>query len=132
MNTNDSIGDILTRIRNAIMVKSYKVLIPQTALTISIAQILKNEGFIEGFSLSVDDKKEFLIYLKYKGIKQKSYITCLKRVSKPGLRVYVNKNNIPRVLGGMGIAILSTSYGLLNDKMARFKKIGGEILFFVY
>lgn len=99
---------MLTRIRNAILVKSPKVLIPRTNITISIAEILRSDGFIEGFQESIKADKSFFVYLKYKGPKQKSYITCLKRVSKPGLRVYVNKNNIPKVLGGMGVAVCAS------------------------
>lgn len=98
---------MLTRMRNALMVKAVKVSIPRTNLTISIAEILKSEGFIEDFQQS-SSTKSFFVYLRYKGIKQKSYITSLKRVSKPGLRVYVNKNNIPKVLGGMGVAVCAS------------------------
>nr|YP_009503375.1 ribosomal protein S8 [Euglena clara]AXA45479.1 ribosomal protein S8 [Euglena clara] len=132
--------DMLTRIRNAILVKSRKVIILRTNLTLNIASILKKEGFIESFEEYGDVfltektcvQKYILIVLRYKGVKQKSYITSLKRISKPGLRVYINYKNIPKVLGGIGIAVLSTSKGLLTDRAARFNKLGGEVLFYIW
>lgn len=107
---------MLTRIRNANMRKSRTVIVRRTKLTLSIADILKKEGFIESFEetgdvILVEDgffRKDILINLKYSGLKQKPYITHLRRISKPGLRVYVNKKNIPRVLGGIGVAVFSS------------------------
>lgn len=130
---NDIVSDMITRIRNASLVKATKVYIPFTKLTFGIAEILRKENFIQKFEIKSGDslKKDcdFLcLFLKYRGIKKFPYLTSLKRVSKPGLRVYVNSVNIPRVLGGVGISILSTSQGLMTDREARSRKIGGEIL----
>ena len=140
MVNGDLVGDMITRIRNASAIKSPTVKVLRTNLTSNIAQILKNEGFIESFE---DSGEVFLkqdgfvhkyisITLKYKGVKQKPYITGLKLISKPGLRVYVGQNNIPKVLGGIGVAILSTSKGLVTDRVARMTNLGGEILFYVW
>lgn len=131
---------MLTRIRNATAIKSSTVNILRTNLTYNIALILKNEGFIESFEECGDIffKQEGFVHkyisitLKYKGVKQKPYITGLKLISKPGLRVYVGQNNIPKVLGGIGVAILSTSKGLVTDRAARIQKLGGEILFYIW
>lgn len=134
--TNDTIGDMITRLRNANLVKIQDVRIPKTKLTFKIAQILKDEGFIQSYDLlqeQMDSQEYFIVRLKYKGAKQSTpYITRLKRISKPGLRVYVNKNEIPRVLGGIGVAILSTSKGLMTDRQARALNIGGEVLCYIW
>lgn len=135
----DLVSDMLTRLRNGVQVKARKVEILKTNLNFNIAQILKDEGFIENFEECGEKyltetgfvNKYITIILKYKGVKQKSYITSLKRISKPGFRVYVNNKNIPRVLGGVGVAVLSTSKGLLTDRAAKIHNIGGEVLFII-
>jgi len=134
---NDVVSDMITRIRNASLVKSSKVYVPYTKLTFGIAQILRKENFIQRFEVksgeSLNKNCDFLcLFLKYRGIKKIPYLTSLERVSKPGLRFYVNSVNIPKVLGGVGISILSTSKGLMTDREARSKKIGGEVLFNVW
>ena len=123
---NDTISHMLTRIRNACLVKSQTVSIPLTRITSHIARILEKEGFIESFQIS--SSGDLLLQLKYLGREKKPCITNLRRLSKPGLRVYVNKKEIPRVLGGMGIIILSTSKGIMTDTEARFYGVGGEVL----
>ncbi len=173
---NDTISDILTRIRNANLIKSQTVSIPLTRISKQICEILEKQGFIESFQIfsspidqfkqnsntqkktettkttssasltrdsidllsktqHEDQQKKFnnhksgiTIYLKYYGREKRPCITNLKRISKPGLRIYANHKEIPKVLGGMGIAILSTSKGIMTDKEARFRGIGGEIL----
>jgi small subunit ribosomal protein S8 len=130
---NDTISDMLTRIRNASMVKKSTVEIPFTKINQKIAQILEKEGFIQTFFF---DEELNLLILKFKyrskttptGKKKESCITNLKRISKPGLRIYTNSQDIPRVLGGAGIFILSTSVGILTDREARSRGVGGEIL----
>lgn len=131
---------MLTRIKNSILVKSRKVKVKRTNSTIQICKILLKEGFIESYEecdkvyLSSDKfhNKSILLTLKYKGNKQKSYITSIKTISKPGIKIYVNSRNIPKVLGGVGIAVLSTSKGLLTDREAREQKAGGEVLFYIW
>lgn len=140
MSNNDLISDMITRIRNSNLVKVRKVKVVRTNLIVDILTILQKEGFIESFEESgevfITDKgfvhKFVFVNLKYKGIKQKPFITNLKRISKPGLRVYVNKENIPKVLGGIGIAIISTSKGLMTDRVARINNVGGEVLFYIW
>nr|YP_010700340.1 ribosomal protein S8 [Flexiglena variabilis]WCH63481.1 ribosomal protein S8 [Flexiglena variabilis] len=139
MVVNDIVGYMLTRIRNSMKVKSEIVYIPKSNLTMSISKILLEEGFISSFEdcTKVFVKRTFdnsfiRIYLKYKGVGQHSYITSFKRVSRPGLRVYVNNSNVGSVWGGIGIAVISTSQGLMSDRSARMKKIGGEVLFYVW
>nr|YP_006234194.1 ribosomal protein S8 [Eutreptiella gymnastica]CCE26481.1 ribosomal protein S8 [Eutreptiella gymnastica] len=136
---NDIVADLITRIRNANCVKAEGVLVLRTKLTVSIVKILKEEGFIdhlEEVDIPVKHQKVankyLLLSLKYKGVKQKPYITALKRISKPGLRVYVSKSNIPKVLGGIGIAVISTSKGLMTDRKARIEGIGGEVLCYIW
>lgn len=124
---NDTVGDMITRLRNATFIKTPTVLIPQTRINVCIAEILKNENFIESFQ-EAEGSAFIKIQLKYKGKKGVPYLTRLTRISKPGLRVYVNKNEIPRVLGGIGIAIISTSQGVMTDREARKRSIGGEVL----
>ncbi|MDP9728516.1 30S ribosomal protein S8 [Alicyclobacillus tolerans] len=132
MVVSDPIADMLTRIRNANEVGHEKVEIPGSNIKRSIAEILKNEGFIRDAEFISDEKQGIIrLFLKY-GKGQERVITGLKRISKPGLRVYVNHDNIPRVLGGLGIAILSTSSGVMTDKEARKRRIGGEVLCYIW
>lgn len=130
---NDTISDMLTRIRNANNAKHHLVEVPTTKLTKNITQILKEEGFIENFELLEDSRKPtMLISLKYVGKTKKSVITHLERVSKPGLRKYSNAKDMPSVLGNLGIAIVSTSQGIMTDSQAKKLNIGGELLCKVY
>ncbi len=130
---NDSISDMLTRIRNGCLAKKSIVSMPYTLLNQQIAQILEKEGFIQSFQIS-SDSTDLLIYLKYRSKKlyrgkiKESCITNLKRISKPGLRIYANHKEIPRILGGAGIVIISTPAGIMTDREARLRGIGGEIL----
>ena len=132
MNITDPIADMLTRIRNAVMVKHESVLVPISKAKVSIAKILKEEGFIRDFE-TIDNgpKSNIRISLKYNSNRQPA-LSGLKRVSKPGLRKYVGIDNLPRVINGLGIAILSTSKGVITDKEAKKLKIGGEVLCYVY
>ena len=131
MQISDVIGDMLTRIRNANNSKHETVDVPASNMKKSIADILVNEGYIKGYQVIEDGKQGVIrIALKYVG-KQKA-ITGLKRVSKPGLRVYANCADMPRVMNGLGIAIVSTSQGIMTDKAARKANIGGEVLAFVW
>jgi small subunit ribosomal protein S8 len=128
----DPIADMLTRIRNANLVGHEKVEIPGSNMKRAIAEILKNEGFIRDAEFIPDNKQGIIrVFLKY-GPGQERVITGLKRISKPGLRVYAKANEIPRVLGGLGIAILSTSKGILTDKEARRNNVGGEVICYVW
>jgi small subunit ribosomal protein S8 len=128
----DPIADMLTRIRNASNAKHESVDIPASNIKKEIAQILLNEGFIKGFDV-IDDGKQGIIRVDLKYGKQKEkVISGIKRISKPGLRVYVKSDEIPRVLGGLGIVILSTSKGIMTDKVARKENIGGEVLCYVW
>lgn len=130
---NDTISDTLTRIRNAILARHQMVKIPATNITVNIISVLHKEGFIENFDKSQDRlRKILLVKLKYKGKKKESIITKLKRVSKPGLRIYSKHKELPKVLGGIGIAILSTSQGIMTDKQARYLGLGGEVLFYIW
>ena len=127
--TSDPIADMLTRIRNANTAKHDTVDVPASKIKIAIAGILVDEGFIEKYDIIEDGNfKTMRITLKYGADKNEKIITGIKRISKPGLRVYAGKNEIPRVLGGLGIAIVSTSKGLLTDRKARKENLGGEIL----
>jgi small subunit ribosomal protein S8 len=128
---NDTISDVLTRVRNAGMVKSATVRIPLTRLSQQLCQILEKEGYIASFQREGDatnDSAFLSIHLKYSGPQRKPCITNLRRISTPGLRIYTNAQDIPKVLGGMGILILSTSKGLMTDREARYRRIGGEIV----
>ena len=128
----DPIADFLTRIRNANSVRHEKVESPASKLKKTMAQILKEEGFIKDFEYIEDGKQGILrVYLKYGANKQK-VITGLKRISRPGLRVYAKKDEIPKILGGLGIAIISTSQGVMTDKNARKQGLGGEVLCYVW
>lgn len=122
---NDLISDTITRIRNASVVKNPTVIIPYTLLNNQFCQILQREGFIHSFS---KNGNELVLFLKYKGTKKKPSITGLRRISKPGLRIYSNHKDIPHVLNGMGVVILSTSKGILTDREARAQGLGGELL----
>lgn len=132
MNITDPIADMLTRIRNANSVGKSRVDIPASNIKNNIGELLKKEGFISDVKL-VERKPQNMIrvYLKY-GENDEKVITGLKRISKPGLRVYVGKDEVPRVLGGLGIAVISTSQGVMSDKEAREKGIGGEVLCYVW
>jgi small subunit ribosomal protein S8 len=127
---NDTVSDMITRLRNANIVKIQTVNIPSTKMTRSLAQILQSEGFIE--SVDQTDPNQLALRLKYKGKKRIPYITTLKRISKPGMRVYINHTDIPKILGGIGIAVLSTSQGIMSDRTARQKGLGGEVLCYIW
>ena len=128
----DPIADFLTRIRNANSVHHERVEIPASKLKKTMAQILKDEGMIKEFEYIEDGKQGILrVHLKYGPNKQK-VITGLKRISRPGLRVYAKKDEVPRILGGLGIAIISTSQGVMTDKQARKRGLGGEVLCYVW
>ncbi len=133
MAVNDTISDMLTRIRNANMARHQTTNVPSTRMTRSIAKVLQEEGFIESFEEEGEiPQKNLVIALKYKGKTRKPIITKLKRVSRPGLRVYSNTKDLPRVLGGIGIAIISTSSGIMTDRDARKSGVGGEVLCYVW
>lgn len=128
----DPIADFLTRIRNANMVMHEKVEIPASKTKLALAEILKNEGFIKDYEQIEDGKQGIIrVYLKY-GANREKVITGLKRISKPGLKVYCKRDEIPRVLGGLGIAIISTSKGIMTDKEARKVGLGGEVICYVW
>lgn len=131
--TNDPIADMLTRIRNANMAKHDTVDVPASKMKIAIANILLDEGYIAKYDL-VDDGnfKNIRIFLKYGKDKNEKIISGLKRISKPGLRIYAGKDDMPKVLGGLGIAIVSTNQGVITDKQARKLHVGGEVLAFVW
>jgi len=130
--TTDPVADLLTRIRNANRANHDALEISASKLKVEIVRILQREGFIKGFDLIKQAPQDKIkISLKY-GAKREKVLTELKRVSKPGLRVYCGKDNIPRVLRGLGIAILSTSQGLMTDREARKKGVGGEVLCYIY
>ncbi|GGH85355.1 small subunit ribosomal protein S8 [Pullulanibacillus pueri] len=128
----DPIADMLTRIRNANNVRHESLELPGSRVKKEIAEILKREGFVRDVEFVEDDKQGVLrIFLKY-GVNQERVITGLKRISKPGLRVYAKADEVPRVLGGLGIALVSTSKGIITDKEARQQKVGGEVLAYVW
>lgn len=133
MASNDTISDMLTRIRNATLARHQTVDIPSTKMTRSIATVLKEEGFIEETADGGEGiNRKITITLKYKGKTRQPIIRKLSRVSKPGLRVYSNRKELPRVLGGIGVAIISTSSGVMTDRDARRQGIGGEVLCYIY
>ena len=133
MSMSDPIADMLSRIRNANMAKHDKVDIPSSKVKVSIAEILVNEGYVKGYQIIEDGvKKTIRITLKYGKDKNEKVISGIKRISKPGLRVYANCEELPRVLNGLGIAIVSTNKGIITDKEARKQNIGGEVLAFVW
>ena len=130
---SDPIADMLTRIRNANTAKHDTVDIPASKIKVAIAGILVDEGFIEKYDIVEDGKiKTIHVTLKYGADKNEKVITGIKRISKPGLLVYAGKDEIPSVLGGLGIAILSTNQGIVTDKEARKLQVGGEVLAFVW
>ena len=133
MTMSDPIADMLTRIRNANTAKHDTVDVPSSKMKLAIAQILQDEGYIRKYEV-VDDGafKTIHITLKYGADKTEKIITGIKRISKPGLRVYAGKDELPRVLGGLGIAIISTNQGVITDKEARKQGVGGEVLAFVW
>ncbi len=131
MMVTDPIADMLTRIRNAVQAKHDSVMIPSSKEKIEIARILKEEGFINDFIIDGDSHQNIIVTLKY-GKNNEKAISGLKRISKPGLRVYARANEMPRVLNGLGIAILSTSKGVMTDKQAKQLHIGGEVLAYVW
>ena len=133
MMTSDPIADMLTRIRNANTAKHDTVDVPASKMKVSIAEILLKEGYIKKFDMvDVDGVNMIHITLKYCVDKNDKIITGLKRISKPGLRVYAGKDELPKVLGGLGIAIISTNKGVMTDKEARKENVGGEVLAFVW
>jgi len=132
MQVTDSIADMLTRVRNACSAKHKSVDIPASNLKKAIAKILLDEGYIKSMHVIEDGKQGMIkIVLKYTTDK-KNVISGLKRISKPGLRVYANKEDVPKVLGGLGIAVLSTSKGVITDKKARQTGVGGEVMAFIW
>ena len=133
MVTSDPIADMLTRIRNANTAKHDTVDIPASKVKLAIAEILLNEGYIKKYDVIEDGNfKTIRVTLKYGADKNEKIITGLKRISKPGLRVYAGKDELPKVLGGLGIAIISTNNGIVTDKEARKLNVGGEVLAFVW
>ncbi|MBD2652285.1 MULTISPECIES: 30S ribosomal protein S8 [Synechocystis] len=133
MASTDTISDMLTRIRNACAVRHSTTQVPTTKMTLSIAKVLKSEGFIEDYAETGEGiSRTLVLTLKYKGKTRQPLINTLQRVSKPGLRVYAPSKKIPRVLGGIGIAIVSTSHGIMTDREARRQGIGGEILCYIW
>ena len=132
MLVTDPIADMLTRIRNVLIVKHDTVDVPVSVMKLAIADILLNEGYIKGYTVGGEGvQKMMTITLKY-GANRQKVITGLKRISKPGLRVYARKDNIPKVLNGLGIAIISTSRGIMTDREARKQGVGGEVLAYVW
>jgi small subunit ribosomal protein S8 len=133
MTMSDPIADMLTRIRNANTAKHDTVDVPASKTKVAIANILVDEGYIEKYDFIEEGNfKTMRITLKYGADKNEKIITGLKRISKPGLRIYVGKDELPKVLGGLGIAILSTNQGIITDKQARKLQVGGEVLAFVW
>ena len=133
MGMSDPIADMLTRIRNANTAKFDEVLVPMSKMKLSIAQILKDEGYIESFEIVENGKfSDIKITLKYRDNKMTKIISGIERVSKPGLRKYAGKESMPQVLNGLGVAIVSTNEGVMTDKEARKRGIGGEVLAFVW
>lgn len=132
MTMSDPVADMLTRIRNANMVRHEKLEVPASNMKREIAEILKREGFVRDVEFVKDNKQGIIrIFLKY-GQNNERVITGLKRISKPGLRVYAKTNEVPKVLNGLGIALVSTSNGVLTDKEARAKQVGGEVVAYVW
>ena len=133
MTMSDPVADMLTRIRNANTAKHDTVDVPASKIKVAIAEILDKEGYIEGFEVVEEGNfKNIRITLKYGKDRNEKVITGLKKISKPGLRVYAGKDNLPKVLGGLGIAIISTNQGVVTDKKARELQVGGEVLAFIW
>ena len=126
MSMHDPISDMLTRIRNAQRANKISVAMPSSKLKCAIAQVLKEEGYIDGFSVSTEDKPNLIVELKYYA--GRPVIERIERVSRPGLRVYKGSDNIPSVMNGLGVAILTTSKGVMTDRKARASGVGGELL----
>lgn len=124
--SNDLLSDILTQIRNANLTKTSTTLIPNTKLSRQILKILKKEGFVKSFTIL--SPQHLILYLKYKGRQRQPALTNLRRISKPGRRIYTNYKEVPTILGGLGVVILSTSKGILTDREARHYRVGGEVL----
>lgn len=132
MLVNDPIADMLTRIRNANQMRYKEVEVPASKMKLEISRILKEEGFINDFKVKKNNVQNIIVLnLKY-GEKKERVITGLKRISKPGLRVYVKSDEVPRVLSGLGIAIISTSKGVMTDKQAKAESLGGEVLAYIW
>jgi len=130
---NDTISDILTRIRNASIIKHKIVQIPMTKMSLAIISILKEEGFIENFEIYQENNRKYLlVLLKYYGKDRKPVLSHLERISKPGLRIYTNKKKLPIILNNLGIAIISTSKGVMTNLNAKKLGIGGEILCYIW
>ncbi len=127
----DTIADMLTRIRNANAMRYNEVSVPASKLKIELARILKEEGFIKSYKV-VDDNAQGSIVITLKYVNKERVITGLKRISKPGLRVYAKSSEVPKVLNGLGIAIISTSKGIMTDKQAREQNLGGEVLAYIW
>lgn len=133
MSMSDPIADMLTRIRNANSAKHNTVDVPSSKMKEAIANILTDEGYIKGYEIIQNDvKRTMRITLKYGADKSEKVISGIKRISKPGLRVYAGKDELPRVLGGLGTAIVSTNKGIISDKQARKLGVGGEVIAFVW
>ncbi len=132
MPVTDQVSDMLTRIRNAALARQDHALIPASKLKLEVAKILKAQGYIQKYDL-VDDKRhgQIRIHLRYVQNRE-PVIAGLRRISRPGVRIYVDKDHIPRVLGGLGVAVLSTSQGVLTDREARRRGVGGEVLCYVW
>jgi small subunit ribosomal protein S8 len=132
MIVTDPVADMLTRIRNALVAKHSKVEIPRSNVKVAIAKILLEEGYVKNVE-EVGTGYEGIVSIELKyGSKKESVITGLKRISKPGLRIYVNSDKLPKVLGGLGVAIMSTNKGIMTDKKARAAKVGGEVMAYVW
>ncbi len=127
----DPIADMLTRIRNAALIRSEKVDVPASRIKLEIAKILKEEGFIRAYKI-LKDRKQGILRLTLKYIDNDNVISGLRRISKPGRRVYVGSGEIPRVMGGVGIAVLTTSRGIMSDKTCRRESVGGEVICYVW
>lgn len=127
----DPIADMLTRIRNAAVRKHEKVSVPSSNLKLEVLRVLKEEGYISDYE-KIEDNKQGMISITLKYVDKQSVIKGLKKISKPGLKVYAKRNELPRVLNGLGVAIISTSGGVMSDRAARQKNLGGEVLAFVW
>nr|YP_010032340.1 ribosomal protein S8 [Schizocladia ischiensis]QOW07547.1 ribosomal protein S8 [Schizocladia ischiensis] len=131
--TTDNIADMLTRIRNANLVRHQIVQVLKTKMTLSVSKILKEEGYITDFEEFEDKNKNYLLLcLKYHGQNRQPIISAIKRISKPGLRIYVDKKNLPNVLSNLGIAIISTSKGVMTNHKARELGVGGEVICYIW
>lgn len=127
----DPIADMLTRIRNAAVRKHEKVSVPSSNLKLEVLRVLKEEGYISDYE-KIEDNKQGMISITLKYVDKQSVIKGLKKISKPGLKVYAKRNELPKVLNGLGVAIISTSGGVMSDRAARQKNLGGEVLAFVW